>query len=302
MTVILDKISKLYGSQKALDRVSFSVDKGEIVGFLGPNGAGKSTTMKILSCYIKPTGGTATVNGHDIHLNPMEVKASLGYLPERNPLYDEMYVREYLCFVAKVFASKINSNQRVTEVMEVTGLGPERHKKIGALSKGYRQRVGLAQALIHDPEVLLLDEPTSGLDPNQIIEIRNLIKELGKEKTIILSSHILQEVQAMCSRIVIINKGKIVADQKTDSLIRKSATGLVLTVTFKKEVAGDDLLRLKYVDSARFGNGCWTIHAQNELAREEIYRFAVAGNNIILEMKSETQNLEQIYLNLTSGK
>ena len=211
MSIEVKQLSKIYGSQKAVDEISFSAGPGEILGFLGPNGAGKSTTMKILSCYIPQTSGEATVAGYDVRAQSMEVRRHLGYLPEHNPLYEEMYVREALEFVAAV-RKVAGRKKRIEEVIELTGLGGEQQKRIGALSKGYRQRVGLAQVIIHDPQVLILDEPTTGLDPNQLVEIRKLIKELGRTKTIILSTHIMQEAEALCSKAVIINKGRIVAD------------------------------------------------------------------------------------------
>ena len=220
MSIEVKQVSKLFGTQKALDRVSFSVTPGEIVGLLGPNGAGKSTLMKIITCFIPPTEGEVTVCGHDIYEESMKVREKVGYLPEHNPLYLDMYVREYLEFVAGIHKISTRRKQRVEEMIGMTGLGPEQKKKIGALSKGYRQRVGLAQALIHDPQVLILDEPTSGLDPNQIQDIRDLIRTIGKEKskTVMLSTHIMQEVEAICDRAIIIHQGKIVADDLTSNL------------------------------------------------------------------------------------
>jgi ABC-2 type transport system ATP-binding protein len=217
MSIRVNKVTKLYGEQKALDEVSFSIEPGQIVGLLGPNGAGKSTMMKILTCFIPPSSGEASVNGYDVMEDAMAVKRIVGYLPEHNPLYREMYVKEYLEFAGGIYHLK-NLNSRIEEMIELTGLKDEQHKKIEALSKGYRQRVGLAQALIHDPDVLILDEPTSGLDPNQLVEIRNLIKEIGRTKTVMLSTHIMQEVEAVCQRVIIIHKGKIVADDLLDDL------------------------------------------------------------------------------------
>ena len=218
MSILIQNITKQYGEQLALNNVNLSIDKG-IVGLLGPNGAGKSTLMKIITCFIPPTSGTASVNGFDVMDQPMEVKRIVGYLPEHNPLYLDMYVREYLSFVAGIHhITGEKAKQRIEEMIEETGLGLEAHKKIGALSKGYRQRVGLAQAMMHDPQVLILDEPTSGLDPNQLIEIRNLISSLGQEKTVLLSTHIMQEVEAICERAIIINKGVVVADDKIENL------------------------------------------------------------------------------------
>ncbi len=223
MSVKVEQLTKVYGLQKALNGISFSAEPGRILGFLGPNGAGKSTTMKILSCFIPPTAGRASLGGFDVVEQAMEARRSLGYLPEHNPLYLDMYVKESLGFIAQVHGIS-NKADRLNEVIELTGLGPEQHKKIGALSKGYRQRVGLAQAIIHDPKVLILDEPTSGLDPNQLIEIRKLIKDLGKTKTVIFSTHIMQEVEAICDQVIIINKGNIVADNSISSLRQEYAT------------------------------------------------------------------------------
>lgn len=219
MSIIVKNLTKVYGKQKALNDVSLSIEDGEIVGLLGPNGAGKSTMMKILTCFIPPTSGDVKVCGYDIFDNPMEVRRSIGYLPEQNPLYYDMYVREFLLFVAGIHRiEKKLRRERVEEIIELTGLSKEVNKKIAALSKGYKQRVGIAQALIHDPEVLILDEPTTGLDPNQLVEIRNLIRQVGKTKTVLLSTHIMQEVEAVCSRVVIINNGRLVADDETKHL------------------------------------------------------------------------------------
>jgi len=220
MSIVVESLTKIYGSQKAVDSISFTASPG-VLGFLGPNGAGKSTTMKIITCFIPQTGGKASVCGFDIEKQPLEVKRRIGYLPESNPLYLDMYVKESLAFIAGVHGMR-SAGGRITEVIEQTGLGPEQHKKIGQLSKGYRQRVGLAQAILHDPEVLILDEPTSGLDPNQLIGIRQLIRDLGKTKTVVLSTHIMQEVEAVCSRVIIINKGKIVANDTLESLHGKN--------------------------------------------------------------------------------
>lgn len=217
MSIEVENLTKIYGRQKAIDAVSFTAHPGQILGFLGPNGAGKSTTMKILSCFIPPSSGSARVAGFDVSSNPMEVRQRLGYLPEHNPLYLDMYVREALSFIADVHKIR-NKHQRLEEVIELTGLGPEQHKKIGALSKGYRQRVGIAQVVLHDPQVLIMDEPTSGLDPNQLVEIRALIKTLGQSKTIVLSTHIMQEAEALCDKVVIINQGKIITENSMYAL------------------------------------------------------------------------------------
>ncbi len=218
MSIIATDITKIYGKQKALDSVSLEIGAGEVVGLLGPNGAGKSTMMKIISCFLPPTSGEASVDGFDIFEQEIEVKRRVGYLPENNPLYLEMYVREYLSFLAGIHKLGRNKKSRINEIIDITGLGLEQNKKIGALSKGYRQRVGLAQALLHNPSVLILDEPTSGLDPNQLLEIRSLIQEIGKEKTVLFSTHIMQEVEAICDRAVIIHLGKVVADDTISSL------------------------------------------------------------------------------------
>ena len=221
MSIIVHDLVKLYGNQRAVDQVTFDISGGEIVGFIGPNGAGKSTVMKIICGYISATSGTVSVNGFDVDRQTMEVKRHIGYLPEHNPLYHDMYVKEYLAFTAGLFKLGRAAKRRISDIVEATGLGNEQHKKIGVLSKGYRQRVGLAQALIHDPAVLILDEPTTGLDPNQIIEIRTLISELGKSKTVLLSTHIMQEVEAICGRALIINKGVIVADAAVNDLVKQ---------------------------------------------------------------------------------
>jgi len=233
MSIKVSALTKIYDTQRAVDNISFELKKGEIVGFLGPNGAGKSTTMKIITTYLPPSSGSATVCGFDVLEQPMDVRRKVGYLPEANPLYHEMYVREYLEFNAGIHQLGKASGKRIEEMISLTGLGKEAHKKIGALSKGYKQRVGLAQAMLHNPEVLILDEPTSGLDPNQIIEIRDLIKNIGSEKTVLLSTHIMQEVQAMCSRVIIINNGKIVADDSIDNLQHANMKHDVLVVAFE---------------------------------------------------------------------
>ena len=236
MSINVENITKVYGTQKALDQVSFSIKEGEIVGLLGPNGAGKSTLMKIITCFIPPTSGNVNVCGYNIFDNPLDIRRNIGYLPEHNPLYLEMYVREFLIFVAGIYGIKNNTKQRVEEIIELTGLTKEANKKIGQLSKGYRQRVGIAQALIHDPKVLILDEPTTGLDPNQLEEIRQLIKKVGETKIVMLSTHIMQEVEAICSRVIIINSGKIVADDKTENLQSLQNNSNQYFVEFNKEI------------------------------------------------------------------
>jgi ABC-2 type transport system ATP-binding protein len=292
-------ITKLYGDQKALDDVSFEINKGEILGFLGPNGAGKSTMMKIITTFIPPTSGTVKVCGFDISSQSMEVRKSIGYLPEHNPLYLEMYVREYLGFIAGLHKLR-NPANRVAEMIGMTGLEKEQHKKIGALSKGYRQRVGLAQALVHDPEVLILDEPTSGLDPNQLAEIRGLIRQIGKEKTVMFSTHIMQEVEAICDRVIIINKGKIVADAKAGE-IGKQASGYAIHVEFDKEVSTELLLKINGVSKAKkVGARSWELHSEHsEDIRPAIFNFAVKGELTVLTINRTEQRLEEIFQQLT---
>ncbi|HRG57924.1 MAG TPA: gliding motility-associated ABC transporter ATP-binding subunit GldA [Bacteroidia bacterium] len=301
MSIEVLNITKEYGSQKALDAVSFSVGQGSITGFLGPNGAGKSTMMKILTCFIPQNSGIAKICGFDVYENSYEVKQQVGYLPEHNPLYLDMYVKEYLSFAAGVHKLK-NVDKRVAQMVEITGLTLEQKKKIGALSKGYRQRVGLAQALIHDPKVLILDEPTTGLDPNQLVEIRTLIKELGKEKTVLFSTHILQEVKAVCDNIIIINKGKIVAnsDAKTMQSDDKNQTTLILELD--KEI---DPSKLKNIDGIitvqKSSDLKWkiTFNKDNDI-RQAVMQMAISNQLTILSMKIEEQSLEDIFQKLTN--
>jgi len=299
MSVTVTNISKTYGAQKALDDVSFSVNKGQVVGLLGPNGAGKSTLMKIITCFIPQTSGAVSVCGQDVTENPIEVKKRVGYLPEHNPLYADMYVKEYLSFVAGMYHIT-QPRQRIAEMIERTGLGPEQKKKIGALSKGYRQRVGLAQALIHDPQVLILDEPTSGLDPNQLAEIRSLISETGKEKTVILSTHIMQEVTAICNRVIIINKGKIVADEHTE-VLRRHASKNSFRVEFDKAAQRQQLLAVTGVASAENISGnSWRLVSKDEKdIRQELFQFAVANQLAVLSLQKEESSLEDIFQDLT---
>lgn len=300
MSVKVSNLSKLYGQQKALDNVSFELKSGEILGFLGPNGAGKSTMMKILTCYIPQTAGKAEVCGFDVNENPIEVRKNIGYLPEHNPLYLDMYVREYLEFVAGLFKLK-NVKERVGEMIEITGLSPEKHKLIGALSKGYRQRVGIAQALIHNPPVLILDEPTSGLDPNQLVEIRQLIKNIGKEKTVMFSSHIMQEVEAISDRVIIINKGKIVADKKSSELQSSSKAQQIITVEFDKPVDEKLLRKITGVENVvAENNNLFKLYSssQNDL-RAAVSLFAQDQHLLILTLQKEEQKLENIFRELT---
>lgn len=301
MSVKIEHITKIYGTQKALDDVSFEMSSGQVVGFLGPNGAGKSTMMKIISCFLPQTSGRVTVEGFDTVEQSIEVRKMVGYLPEHNPLYLDMYVREYLSFVAGLHMKSAAIDKSVKDMVELTGLGPEQKKKIGALSKGYRQRVGLAQAMIHNPEVLILDEPTSGLDPNQLVEIRNLISSIGKKKTVILSTHIMQEVEAICDRVIIINKGKIVADDRTEVIQQKTQPESILEVEF--EIATDiSLLKsmkgVSRVESS--GKNKFKLHSPkgNDL-RSELFEFAVKNNLKILTLQKTESSLEEIFHQLT---
>ncbi len=303
MSVVLSQITKLYGAQKALDNVSFTINKGEIVGLLGPNGAGKSTIMKILTCYIPPSMGEASINGFDVQEQPMEVRRLVGYLPETNPLYHEMYIREYLEFICGIHKIK-HTKKRIEEMIAKTGLGIESHKKIGALSKGFKQRVGLAQALMHNPEVLILDEPTSGLDPNQLVEIRNLIKEIGKEKTVILSTHIMQEVEAVCDRAIIINKGVIVADDKTANLSGQTKADATIIIEFSTQVNRNQLMKLQNIRQLRQGEkNTWFIQSRDGLdIRQELLHWAVQNKLGILSLRLEQKSLEESFRQLTKEK
>lgn len=295
-------ITKLYGQQKALDTIDLQIESGEVLGLLGPNGAGKSTLMKILCGFIPPTSGTIRIHGMDIRSNALKIRRLVGYLPENNPLYPEMYVREYLRFVLKMYGNHPDASKRVAQMVELTGMGPEQHKKIGDLSKGYRQRVGLAQALIHDPEVLILDEPTSGLDPNQLKGIRSLIASLGKEKTVILSTHIMQEVEALCQRVVIINKGKIVADDETAALSKPKGAANRYKLELKEKINKELLLKLPFILSADSNNGnTWFIEAMaNKDIRENLFQFAVNQHYSILSLSKEEKKMEDIFRSLTT--
>ena len=302
MSILIKNITKLYGEQKALDNVSFEIQTGEVVGFLGPNGAGKSTLMKIINGYIPPTSGDVWVNDLNVVENPIEVKQLIGYLPENNPLYPDMYVKEYLAFVAGIYKIDKPHETKIKEVIDRTGLAPEQHKKIGALSKGFRQRVGLAQALIHNPDVLILDEPTSGLDPNQIIEIRNLISEVGKQKTVMLSTHIMQEVEAICDRIIIINKGKIVANDSTQEISSSAKEKFqTIQVEFNKEVQKSDLGKIEgVVKVAHFKENTWLLQARpQDDIRPRVFNFAVKKGFQVLSMQKQEKNLEKVFQELT---
>ncbi len=306
MSILVEKISKIYGQQHALNDVSFEINSGEIVGFLGPNGAGKSTMMKILTGFISQTSGNAFVNGASIIDKSIEVRKNIGYLPEHNPLYLDMYVREHIELIASIYKIKENIKQKINNIIEQTGLTREQHKKVGALSKGYRQRLGLAQALIHNPKVLILDEPTTGLDPNQIVEIRNLISEVGKEKTIMLSTHIMQEVEAICDKIIIINKGVIVANDTVKNIhIKSSKKQQLIEVELNKSVEKEFFESLKTVNKAYlYKNNTWHIESDidndndNDI-RSEIFNLAVKNNLTVLSMQKLEKKLEEIFQEYT---
>ncbi len=301
MAITAQHVSKLYGEQKALDNVSFSIGENEVVGFLGPNGAGKSTMMKILTCFVPPTTGQASVCGFDTRTHSMDVRRNVGYLPEHNPLYLDLYVREYLDFVAGIHRLKDRTN-RVRKMVELVGLGREQHKRIGQLSKGYRQRVGLAQAMIHDPQVLILDEPTSGLDPNQLVEIRGVIKEIGRTKTVMLSTHIMQEVEAICDRVIIIDRGTLVADDKASTL-RSGNTSqrAALEVEFDKAVQANVLLNISGVLQAKNSTGNkWILaHDAAKDIRPSVFQFAVENGLQVLGLQKMERGLEEVFKELT---
>jgi len=302
MSIQVKDLTKIYGTQKAIDQISFEIKTGEIVGFVGPNGAGKSTTMKILTGFIPPSSGEAKINNLDLIENSLEIRKHIGYLPENNPLYLDMYVKEYLEFVSGIYKLGKQTKSRIEEIIEQTGLTIERKKKIGALSKGYRQRVGLAQALIHDPSILILDEPTSGLDPNQIIEIRNLISSIGKEKTVLLSTHIMQEVEAICDRIIIINKGKIVADDSIESIYSHAKDQYItIVVEFDREPEQKELEQIDLVDKvAKIDHKNWLIQSSSkEDIRQKIFNFAVQSNLSVLSMQKKEKSLEEVFQELT---
>jgi len=302
MSIVVQGVTKLYGQQKALDNVSFGVKTGEIVAFLGPNGAGKSTMMKIITGFIPATSGSVQVNGTEVSSDNTEIRKRIGYLPENNPLYPEMYVREYLSFVASVYKPGKPAGKKIDNMIELTGLTPEAKKKIGALSKGYRQRVGLAQALIHDPDVLILDEATSGLDPNQIVEIRNLIKEAGKEKTVMLSTHIMQEAEAVCDRIIIIDKGVIVADEEKSNIYSKiKRQKQIIRVGFDKKISAAELSGIANVTKASLTDQeLWLLEAESEEdIRPAVFSFAVQNNLTVLSLQKEENNLEEVFRHLT---
>lgn len=300
MSIIVNHITKLYGAQKALDDVSFSVGAGEVVGFLGPNGAGKSTMMKILTCFLPPSDGTANVCGFDTGKDSLKVRRHVGYLPEHNPLYLDLYVKEYLDLVAGLHGMR-NRAPRVKEMIELVGLGPEQHKRIGALSKGYRQRVGLAQAMIHDPDVLILDEPTSGLDPNQLVEVRALIKRIGEQKTVMLSTHIMQEVEAICDRVIIIDRGRLVADDKASALRSNTQHRDALEVEFDGDVHANKLTNIVGVLGAHRKQGnSWVLEHDAAIdVRPAVFRFAVDNGLQVLGMQKSERGLEEVFKELT---
>lgn len=302
MSLQVSGLTKVYGSQKAVNNISFTIQKGEIVGFLGPNGAGKSTTMKMATSYLPPTHGTILVNELDVVKQPMAVKKIIGYLPEHNPLYLDMYVHEYLQFICGVY--KINgeaATTRIAEMIELCGLTKEQNKKIESLSKGYRQRVGLAQALIHNPEVLILDEPTSGLDPNQILEIRKLIKQISKNKTVILSTHIMQEVQALCDRVIVINLGEIVADDKLENLLTKSGGSNIILVEWEGDIDTDSIKSLPGVLSVTSIGKTFRVTAAPEVdIRAELFKLSAEKRLSLLSLRQEENTLEQIFKSLTT--
>ncbi len=311
MAIVVENLTKKYGDQKAVDNISFEVHTGEVVGFLGPNGAGKSTTMKMITCYMAPTSGRIFLEGLDVDKDPEEIKKKIGYLPENNPLYTEMAVIDYLRFCAEIQGvEKDKISQRIHEMVDVCGLGLEKHKRIGELSKGYRQRVGLAQAMIHNPEVLILDEPTTGLDPNQIIEIRKLIKELGKEKTVILSSHILSEVEATCDRILIINRGKIVADGTSETLRGQAQGREMLKVQIEpsdgadKEAVKKALLGLATVETVKDldeKENYFLVQNKPEVSsKKEIFDLCVKNKWYLLELTGIETKLEDVFRELTN--
>jgi ABC-2 type transport system ATP-binding protein len=303
MSIEVKGLTKWYGQQKAIDGISFNVARGEIVGFLGPNGAGKSTTMKIITGFLSQDEGEVTVADINVRTHPIEAKKKIGYLPEANPLYYDMYVREYLDFIAGIH-HLTGKKEKITAAIEITGLTPESKKRIGQLSKGYKQRTGLAAALIHDPEVLILDEPTTGLDPNQIIEIREVIKQLGKNKTVLFSSHILQEVQAICDRVVIINKGVVVADDQVSSLQKGTRDNHVVMVEFKETPSINLMNELSDVTRlTETERGKWRIETGNaERVRKQLFELSLRHNLNIVSLQSESQSLEDVFRNLTAKK
>ncbi|WP_299250941.1 gliding motility-associated ABC transporter ATP-binding subunit GldA [uncultured Cytophaga sp.] len=305
MSVLVKDLVKVYGTQHAVDGISFTANKGQITGFLGPNGAGKSTTMKIATCFIPPTEGTIEVCGYDVIANPLEVRRQIGYLPEHNPLYLDMYVQEYLKFTGGLYGMKGTMLQkRISDMIDLCGLHVEQYKKIGALSKGFRQRVGLAQALLHDPQVLILDEPTTGLDPNQILEIRKVIKTIAKDKTVIFSTHIMQEVQALCDQVIIINKGKIVADKSISEIRNLNASVKIIRLEFTEQVDIYQFSSFEFVSEVKHVQGnVYELFVTTEAdTRPIIFKACAEKGWTLIEMKVEEQSLENIFRELTSVK
>ena len=300
-TVEINKLTKYYGQQKALDNINLNIKKGEVLGLLGPNGAGKSTLMKIITTFLPPSEGNVKVNGINVSKNPLKVRKVIGYLPENNPLYSEMYIREYLNFVLHTYTNKVKSKDVIDNIIKLTGLELEKNKKIGELSKGYKQRVGLAQALIHNPEILILDEPTSGLDPNQLVEIRKIITDLAKEKTVILSTHIMQEVEALCNRVVIIDHGKIVADDTPNNLSKKVETSSTFKVEFKENISKKEIEKIAGVVKVNnIGPNTWTLTSlNNNDIRENIFKFAVANKYNVLSLSVDENKMEDVFQRLT---
>lgn len=299
MSIEVNNVSKFYGEQAALNKVSFKVNSGEIVGFLGPNGAGKSTMMKIITCFLTKSEGDVKVCGLNVETDALEIRSKVGYLPEHNPLYLEMYIKEYLDFVAGIYKIK-DKKARIAEMITLVGLDKEQNKKIGALSKGYRQRVGLAQAMIHDPEVLILDEPTTGLDPNQLDEIRQLIKDIGKTKTVMLSTHIMQEVEAICDRVVIIKEGQIVADDTTAHMQQNDSESQTVFVEFDTEISRNKLSQITGVKSVKHLEGNqWLFESTKSDVRVSISKYAQQNNLLVLTMRVEEKSMEEVFKALT---
>lgn len=301
MSIKANGLTKFYGTQKAVDDLSFTIDTGEIVGFIGPNGAGKSTTMKMLTGYLPPSSGNGEINGLSLEDHSLEIRKHIGYLPEHNPLYTDMYIKEYLGYVAGIYKLGSKKKERIEEIIAMTGLKKEEHKRIAMLSKGYRQRVGIAQALIHDPDVLILDEPTSGLDPNQIVEIRELISTVGRSKTVMLSTHIMQEVEAICDRILIIKNGKLVADDSVANIHKHGSSLQVVTVEFNKEVTEAELEDVEGISKVVHAKGnTWIAEGDGSTdIREKLFAFAVESQLSVLSMQQKEKNLEEIFQELT---
>ncbi len=303
MSISVKNISKRFGGQWAVNNISFEIKSGEIVGFIGPNGAGKSTTMKMISGYLPPTSGEVFINGLNTRDKPMEIKKMIGYLPENNPLYYDMYVKEYLLYSAGLYGIKGKiAAKRVDEIIELVGLGPEKNKKIGKLSKGYKQRVGISQALIHDPEVLILDEPTSGLDPNQIIEIRNLISNVGLKKTVMLSTHIMQEVEAICDRVIILDEGNIKADEDAGNIGKNNISGQTIQIELESPVSPDLWKKVEGVEEVLElpGHIYLLATSQNKDIRSSIFQFAVEQNLSVLSLNRKEKSLEEVFRELTT--